>query len=57
MSIKIAKQYAKELSMKVPNAPEVFVNVNDKPNIEISIDIDAKKISDFAYEVVLKINT
>lgn len=55
MNIKIAKQYIKELSIKVPNSPEVFVNNQEKPNIEISIDIDAKKISDLAYEIILKL--
>jgi preprotein translocase subunit SecB len=55
MNIKIAKQYIKELSIKVPNSPEVFVKNQGKPNIEISIDIDAKKISDLAYEIILKL--
>ena len=55
MSIKIAKQYIKKLSIEVPNSPDIFVKVNNKPNIEIAIDIDAKKISDLAYEVILKI--
>lgn len=55
MAIKIAKQYIKELSINVPNSPEIFMESNDKPNIDIAIDIDAKKISDLAYEVVLQL--
>ena len=56
MSIKIIKQYLKELSIISPNSPEVFTkSQNNKPDIQISIDIDAKKLSDLAYEVTLKI--
>lgn len=54
-NIKIAKQYIKDLFIKVPNAPQVFVNTQNKPNIDISIDIDARKISEMAYEVVLSL--
>lgn len=54
-NIKIAKQYIKDLSIKIPNAPQVFVGNQNKPNIEIAIDIDAKKISNLAYEVVLRL--
>lgn len=57
MGIKIAKQYIKELAIAVPKSPEVFVNPQDKPNIDISIDIDAKKISDLAYEVILQLKS
>ncbi len=55
--VKVAKQYIKDLSLKVPNAPEVFSQTVDKPNIDISIDIDAKKISDGAYEITLLVKT
>lgn len=55
MSVKVAKQYIKKLSIKAPNSPEVFTKTQNKPDIEIAIDIDAKKLSDLAYEVTLKI--
>jgi len=54
-NIKVVKQYIKNLSIKVPNSPQVFINNQNKPDIEIAIDLDAKKISDFAYEVILQI--
>ena len=53
--MKIVKQYIKDLSINVPNSPDIFINSQDKPNIDIAIDIDAKKISDMAYEVILQI--
>lgn len=55
MSIKILSQYIKDLSFEVPNAPEVFMQPNDKPDISISIDIDARKLSEENFEVTLKI--
>jgi preprotein translocase subunit SecB len=41
--------------MKVENAPEIFLSKKDKPDINISIDIDAKKIAESTYEISLKI--
>lgn len=54
-NVKIAKQYLKELVLKNPNSPEIFTQAQDKPNIEVSINIDAKKLSDLAYEVILEL--
>ncbi|MDX2082372.1 MAG: protein-export chaperone SecB [Rickettsiales bacterium] len=55
-NIKLMAQYIKDLSFEVPNAPQIFFNNQEKPNIEMSIDIDAKKISETTYEVSLKIS-
>ncbi len=45
--INIIGQYLKDLSIEVPNAPQIFLeNGHQKPNIAISIDIDAKKIGE-----------
>ncbi len=55
-NIKILAQYVKDLSFKVPQAPEVFLTTNEKPDIRISIDIDAKKIAAENYEISLKIS-
>jgi preprotein translocase subunit SecB len=55
-NIKIVSQYIKDLAFELPSAPQVFLNQQDKPNIEISIDIDAKKIAEEVFEVTLKIS-
>ncbi len=56
-NIKVLGQYIKDLSFEVPSAPEVFLQDNQKPDINLSIDIDAKKISEEGtYEVTLKIS-
>lgn len=54
-NVKIITQYIKNLEMKVENAPEIFLSKKDKPDINISIDIDAKKIAESTYEISLKI--
>lgn len=54
--VKILSQYIKDLSFEAPNAPQIFFNQSEKPNIELSIDIDAKKIGDDVFEVSLKVS-
>ena len=55
-NIKVISQYIKDLSFENPHSPEIFLANQGKPDIELSIDIDAKKISDEIYEVILKIS-
>ena len=54
-NIKIISQYIKDLSFELPAAPQVFLNPQDKPDIALSIDIDAKKIAENLFEVSLKV--
>ena len=55
-NVKIIAQYIKDLSFECPNAPQVFLNSQEKPNIDLSIDINATKISDELFEITLKIS-
>jgi len=55
-NIKVISQYIKDLSFETPHSPDIFLANQGKPDIELSIDIDAKKISDEIYEVILKIS-
>lgn len=55
-NIRIISQYVKDLSFNLSNAPQIFLAPQEKPNIALSIDIDAKKISDELYEIILKIS-
>ncbi len=54
-NIKVISQYIKDLSFETPNSPEIFLNNAGKPDIELSIDIDAKKVANNIYEIILKI--
>ncbi len=55
-NIKTISQYIKSLNFDLPNSPQIFLNPQDKPNIDLSIDLDARKISDNFFEVTLKIS-
>ncbi len=54
-NIRINSQYVKDLSFEVPNAPEIFLTPALKPDIALSIDIDATRLSVNAFEVILKV--
>ncbi len=54
-NIKVIAQYIKDLSFETPQAPEIFLDKQTKPDIGLSIDIDAKKISQEIFEITLKI--
>jgi len=55
-NIKVISQYIKDLSFETPASPDIFLNNYGKPDIALSIDIDAKKISPEIYEIILKIS-
>ncbi|MCE2687610.1 MAG: protein-export chaperone SecB [Rickettsiales bacterium] len=62
-SINIINQYIKDLSIELPHSPQIFLEQSGKPNINISIDIDAKKLINNEkeedkkiFEVILKIS-
>lgn len=54
-NIKVISQYIKTLSFEVPGAPAIFLEKKGKPDVEVAIDLDARKINDDnGYEVTLK---
>ncbi len=55
-NIRVISQYIKDLSFEAPNAPSIFLNPAVKPDIELSINIDAAKIAEEVFEVSLKIS-
>jgi preprotein translocase subunit SecB len=50
----IEKVYLKDLSVEVPNAPEVFLDT-EAPTIEVNINSGARTVQDGLYEVVLTV--
>jgi preprotein translocase subunit SecB len=50
----IEKVYLKDLSVEVPNAPEVFLE-KESPTIEVNINSAARTVQDGLYEVVLTV--
>ena len=53
-SFSIEKLYLKDLSVEVPNAPEIFLEP-DAPQVEIPLQTNGRNLGSGAYEVVLTI--
>mgnify|MGYP003331405054 CR=1 FL=1 len=49
-------QYLKDLSFENPHSPVSLTKVNQQPNIEFHIDINAVKLNDNNYEVTIIIS-
>lgn len=50
----IEKIYLKDLSVEVPNAPEIF-NEREAPNVEVEMNSQAREVQPGVFEVVLKV--
>ena len=50
-------QYVKDLSFEVPSAPEIFATLRSQPNVNINLDVQARKIqeNENVFEVTLSI--
>lgn len=53
-SLIINSQYVKDFSFENPNAPYSLIN-NEKPNINIDLDVRADHIHDSMFEVVINV--
>ena len=50
----IEKLYVKDLSLEVPNAPEVFLE-REAPQVQIQLNTGGRLVGDSVYEVVLTV--
>jgi preprotein translocase subunit SecB len=46
------KIYLKDVSLEVPNAPQIFLN-REQPNIELNISYNTEQVEDGVYQTVL----
>lgn len=53
MPIVVLAQYLKDLSFESPNAPESLTTMTGQPDVSISVNVEAKKVGDDDYEVIL----
>lgn len=53
--IMINTQYIRDLSLEIPHAPEIFRNLNETPNININVDVNANHLHDNFFNVELSI--
>ena len=52
-SLRIVAQYLKDLSFENPNAPDSLAGSNSPPQVDISVNVNAKTMSQTDYEVEL----
>ena len=50
----IEKLYVKDLSIEVPNAPEIFLE-REQPQVEIQLNTGGRSVGENVYEVVLTV--
>ena len=53
-SFQIEKIYVKDLSLELPNAPEIFMQT-ENPQLEIQVRNEGQKFADALYEVVVTV--
>ena len=53
-SFQIEKIYVKDLSLELPNAPQIFMQ-SENPQLEIQVRNEGQKFSDPLYEVVVTV--
>jgi preprotein translocase subunit SecB len=49
-------QYVKDISFENPNAPQSLMPSEEKPKIDVNVDINAQKLADNLYEVTLRVH-
>jgi len=56
MPVVVLAQYLKDLSFESPNAPESLTTMSGQPDVNIGVNVEAKKVGDNDYEVILFLN-
>jgi preprotein translocase subunit SecB len=55
VQFEINGQYVKDFSFENPNAPQAFLNASGQPDINIKVDVTARRVGDNVYESTLSI--
>lgn len=53
-TFQIEKIYVKDLSLEIPNAPQVFMQ-NEQPQLEVQIDNGSEQFAEGAFEVTVSV--
>jgi preprotein translocase subunit SecB len=54
-SMRVLAQYLKDLSFENPNAPQSLMNEGSQPQIDVSVNVNAKTLAPTDYEVELQL--
>lgn len=53
--INVYAQYVKDLSFESPAAPDCFIKTLSQPDVQIGVDVTAKRVNETLFEVELKL--
>jgi preprotein translocase subunit SecB len=53
--IVVHTQYIRDLSFENPNAPEILMESPNQPDVEITVNVEARPLGDAQYEVMLNL--
>ena len=51
--LQISTQYVKDLSFENPNAPLIYAELQERPTLDVQIDVGARQLQDRLHEVAL----
>lgn len=55
-SFLVKGQYIKDLSFENPHAPQSLTVINNRPNIDVNVDLKAQKLQDDIYEMTMHLS-
>ena len=55
-AVRIDGQYMEAINMSCPNSPGIFSKNFGVPDVSVSCDVNARKVADFSYSVVLSVS-
>lgn len=56
MPLLVNAQYIKDLSFELPGAPDILRRLNQQPQIQVNVNVQARNLGGDAYEVALTLN-
>ncbi|MCK6449973.1 MAG: protein-export chaperone SecB [Alphaproteobacteria bacterium] len=57
MPLVVNAQYVKDLSFELPNAPSILRRLNEQPQVQVNVNVQAQLLGGETYEVQLTLNT
>lgn len=57
MPLVVNAQYVKDLSFELPNAPNILRRLNEQPQVQVNVNVQAQLLGGETYEVQLTLNT
>lgn len=56
MPLVVNAQYIKDMSFELPNAPQILRRLNEQPQVQVNVNVQAQQLGGDVYEVSLTLN-